>query len=466
MKAIHFIIYLVINVLIIFLFNILELKTLPATLIISLTNILIIFFIQRLTIIEIKKMSKILINVDNKSDIKDDSVSSLDDLKDHFSKINDDIKEYSEENHKPLTISLEAILNSTLDGIILVNNNRDIIMSNDSFFSLCGYRAYEISGKDSTTMVAPENILSKNLIRFIKYSFENILSTDNSITTGIIEINHVKPNRVLKATATPLKYTKDSLDGLVINLKDITKELEANEEKNKFIKGISHEFRTPLFSIMGYSSLLHEQDDLDETNVKDFGKVIYDESIRLSDIIDNLLNITKLDKGETNINLEKFDFRDILESLVNEYEVKIKASNLTILIEIKDIDCTLSNDRENVSTIFSNLLSNAIKFSKQNNEIKIMARKVNDNFIISFANFGELIPEESKSKIFEKFYRVESNVHKIPGAGLGLFISKRIATSHGGDINFDSKENGLITFYLRLPVESKYKSQDFKFLKK
>lgn len=463
MKAIHFSVYILINLLIVFLVSCLNLNIYIKTILISLVNVLILFFIQRITISEIQQMSKRLINLGGKNEVvpKNDYITGLDDLEEHFTKINTEIKQYSEENKKPLTVSLEAILNSTLDGIIVVNNERDIIMANDSFFTLCGYRAYEISGKHSTTMVSPENILSKSLIRFIKYGFENTLNDMNNISTGIIEITHIKPGKTLKATATPLKYTKDTIDGLVINLKDITKELESSAEKNKFVTSISHEFRTPLFSIMGYSSLLNEEIDLDQKSIKDFGKVIYDESLRLSDIIDNLLNILTLDKEHTNINLEKFSFTDILSSTINEYENKIKVMNLKVTTNFEGKDFNILNNKENLATIFSNLISNAIKFSTKGKDIKIVAKKIEDNFIISFSNCGVIIPEESKSRIFEKFYRVENKVHKIPGAGLGLFISKRIIKSHGGNISFESQDDNKTTFYLRIPVISKYDKQDF-----
>lgn len=463
MKAIHFIVYILVNLLFVFVISYLNLNTYVEASLISIINILILFFIQKMTISEVQQMANRIINVgeENVNNSKDVYIAGFDDLREHFNEINIKMKDFSKENQKSLTVSLEAVLNSTLDGIIVINNNRDIIMANDSFFRLCGYRAYEISGKDSTTMVSPENILSKNLIRFIKYSFENTQGNINNISTGIIEINHIKPNHTLKATATPLKYNSETLDGLVINLKDITKELEANEEKNKFVAGISHEFRTPLFSIMGYASLLNEDEDLDKKSIKDFGKTIFDESLRLSDIIDNLLNVLTLNKDQTNVIIEKINYKDILSSVINEYENKVKLANLKVITKFDDNNFDLLNNKENLSTIFSNLISNCIKFSDKGKEIEIITKFENNNLKVSFSNYGELIPESSKEKIFEKFYRVEDSVHKVPGAGLGLFISKRIAKSHGGDITFESKADGNTIFSLELPIRSKYDKQDF-----
>ncbi|MBC7473204.1 MAG: PAS domain-containing sensor histidine kinase, partial [Candidatus Sericytochromatia bacterium] len=368
------------------------------------------------------------------------------------------------ENQKPLTNSIEAILNSTLDGIIVVNNDRDIIMANDSFFNLCGYKAFEISGKDSTTLISPENILSKNLIRFIKYSFDNSQINLDNISTGTIEINHLETKRVLKATATPLKYSKERLDGLVINLKDITKELEASEEKNKFISNISHEFRTPLSSIIGYSHIIATDKDISHETIMSFGKTIYDESIELSGIIDNLLNVLIVDRENSNLKIEKVDLNSIISISIKENEQKAKLNNIKINYLSKANFDNLLNDNESITTIIGNLINNAVKFSYPNSNIIINVSKKDSYFILAITNHGHGIPKNEKNKVFEKFFRVENKIHLLSGAGLGLFISKKLSELHGGTITFDSKEDKVTTFYLTMPLSSKYVKDDFNIL--
>jgi PAS domain S-box-containing protein len=465
MKFIHFVVYMLINLLFVFLISYINLNSYIESILIILVNIFIFFFIQKQTISEVEYMAKNIINVnqDNENEeFKDEYMVGFNELKKFFYKINNDIKDFSKESQKPLTTSIEAILNSTHDGIIVVNNERDIIMANDSFFNLCGYRAYEISGKDSTKMVSPENILSKNLIRFIKYGFENIEKNITNISTGIIEINHIKPKKTLKATASTLKYNSDSIDGLVINLKDITKELEANEEKNKFVTNISHEFRTPLFSIMGYSSLINEDDGLDKETIKDFGKTIYNESLRLSDIIDNLLNILTLDNPETNMVIEKVNIEDILVLVMKEFEQKVKLANLAVELNSEGDDLSLKNNKEGLITIFNNIFSNCVKFADKSTKISVNIKKLPNSINISFTNIGVTISDEYKEKIFQRFYRVEDNIHKIPGAGLGLFISQQIANLHGGSISFESNNN-ITTFTISMPIITKYDKEGFKY---
>lgn len=465
MKSIHFVVYILINLLFVFLISILNLNSYIETSLILVVNVFLIFFMQKQTVFEVENMAKNIINnEEHKTDVKIDNsyIAGLNELKNLFHKINLDIKKSSKDSQKPLTTSLEAILNSTLDGIIIVNNARDIIMANDSFFKLCGYRAYEISGKDSTTMVSPEHVLSKNLIRFIKYSFENIDKDPNNISTGVIDISHTKPKKTLKARSSALKYTEDSVDGLVINLKDVTKELEANEEKNKFASNITHEFRTPLFSIMGYSSLINEDESLDRDTIKGFGEIIYNESIRLSDIIDNLLNILTLDKSESNMMIEDVNVNKILEIIIESFDQKLKSNNLIVKNLTQEQNIIIKNDKEALSDIFTNIFNNSVKFADKNTEIDLEIIKTNNSVSIKFTNTGVEIPDEYKDKIFERFFRIEDKIHSIPGAGLGLFISKQITALHGGYISFESKDRKT-TFTVNMPIVSKYDKQAFNF---
>ncbi len=429
------------------------------------------YFIQKNTISEIKDLATSIIKSNDKELGVSDSqrqnekyIAGTGKLIDYFHTINGNLKDFSNENQKPLTNSIEAILNSTLDGIIVVNNDRDIIMANDSFFNLCGYKAFEISGKDSTTLISPENILSKDLIRFIKYSFDNSQINLDNISTGTIEINHLKTKRVLKATATPLKYSKEKLDGLVINLKDITKELEASEEKNKFISNISHEFRTPLSSIIGYSDIIATDKEISQETMMNFGKIIYEESIELSGIIDNLLNVLIVDRENSNLKIEKINLNSIISILIKENEQKAKLNNIKINYLSKATFDNLLNDNESIATIISNLISNAVKFSYPNCNIIINVSEKDSYFILAVTNHGHGIPENEKNKVFEKFFRVENKIHRLSGAGLGLFISKKLAELHGGTITFDSKEDKVTTFYLTMPLSSNYVKDNFNLL--
>ena len=470
MKLVHILLYLLINSLALLLIYINiswgNLTLQWGYLLAVLLNLVSIFSIHNLTVNEIEYIcEKIQENNENEIDSSRYSNKSkhlISKFVEKKNKINETFDK-SEQNENELKKSLDSILNCTLDGIVFVDNeSKEITIANESFFQLCGYRAYEISGKDKTSMISPENVLSKNIIRFIKYSFDTFEDSKNTISKGTIEINNVKPNKILKATALPLKNEDDEIRGIVINFKDITKEVQSEDEKKRFISSITHEFRTPLFSIMGYSELVTESiDEMAKDEIKHYLETIYDESLRLSGIIDNLFNAVLVDKEDFNVKIEKINIFQFLNQIVEEKSQKTKLSN--IRIDIKD-SCSIKeiiNSVESISIIFNNLISNMIKFSYKNTESNINIIKDNDYIIIKFTNTGDGIPDEYNEKIFEKFFRVESDVHSISGAGLGLFIARKIARLHGGDITFESKAKEETTFYLKLPIKSKFDSSNF-----
>ncbi len=457
-------IYFIINILIISLVEIVKLDLFTYFFLTIFINFLFLYFVQKNTILAITSFYSHLFKKKDIEFLKSNlfllgnkEIKDLSNLLTGKEIIYDNLQPTSEQS---IAKSLEAILNSTLDGIIVINNERDIVMANDSFYRLCGYEAREISGKNTTGMVAPENILSRNLIRFIKYSFDNYSVITKNIPTGIIEIRNLNQYKVLKATATPLRYNFDTLDGLVINLRDISKELEAETEKKTFISNISHEFRTPLCSILGFSNILFSDSELDLATVKNFAETIYNESLKLSDIIDNLLNILHMDMKDFKINIEEIKIKDLLNSTIEEFEQR-KPYNIKIVNNVEFDSVTILNDQENITTIIKNLLSNALKFSLEGKEVIISSLKNEDHIIIRFTNYGKQIPPDIKEKIFDKFFRVENHIHQLPGIGLGLFITRTLVRLHGGDITYHSLEDGETTFYLSLPLISTFDKDSF-----
>lgn len=471
MKKIYIFIYLILDLFFILSVEYLLKNHILSTLLIFSFNVVILFFIQKQILETINDISdSFFSNLETKDDV---IISSFNDLTyetqklcKKFSFLRENIFNNYNQSQKSLTSSLEAILNSTLDGIIVINNNRDIVIANESFFKLCGYEVFEISGKDSTALVSPQNLLSRNLIRFIKYSFENNEKNRESVSTGIIEINNINSKKTLRATATPLKYSKENIDGMVINLRNITKELESEQEKNKFITGISHEFKTPLFSIIGYSELILNDQDLDRNTIKEFCKTIYEKSLQLSELIDNLLNVILVSKNEIFLNIEKLKIDEITSEILSLFKQSIESKKLGIQINIdKDIDF-ITNNRENLLTVFKNLISNCIKFSLPSSEIKVTIIKENKNIKMVFINKGEPLSDEVKEKIFSKFFRDDQEVRSTPGAGLGLFVTSKILKIHGGKINFDyNYENKEVIFIIEIPQVSKFDKEHFNLLK-
>jgi PAS domain S-box-containing protein len=472
MRKTYFFIYLFLDLVFILCVEFLLKNNILTSILIFIFNAIILFFIQKQILETISNASNsFFMNLENEVNIDDSLFKDLTyetkKIFKKFSILRENILNKYNKSQQSLTTSLEAILNSTLDGIFVINNNRDIVIANESFFKLCGYEAFEISGKDNTALVSPQNLLSRNLIRFIKYAFENTEKNKDSISTGIIEINNLNSKRTLRATATPLRYSKDKIDGMVINLRDITKELESEQEKNKFITGISHEFKTPLFSIMGYSELILNDNDLDIETIKEFCKTIYEKSLQLSELIDNLLNVILISKEEVFVNIEKIKIEDIINEVLSSFKQPLESKNINIELNIDNNVDYITNNRENLLTIFKNLISNFIKFSPPFSKVKInIVKNESNNIKMTFINTGEPLSDEVKQKIFSKFFRDDQDVRTTPGAGLGLFVTSKILKIHGGKINFDyDYENKEVIFIVELPQISKFDKDHFNLLK-
>lgn len=461
MKILYLSAYFIINIAFVFLVSLLKLPLFIHIISISLFNILIIYFSQKQVIFEVSFLSKELLLSNN--DIDNENLKGYLSDVNYMIKTFEDIKEKlkfnSENNQKPLTISLETILNSTLDGILVVNTNREIIMINDSFFKLCGYKTFEISGKDSTKMISPENVLSRSLIRFIKFSFENTEKDINAISTGTIEIVNLKPKKMLLATATPLKYSEDKLEGLVINLRDTTKEIEDFAEKKAFITNLCQELTKPLDVSLKYLYKINNE-NLDLDISQSLLKSTYEQVLKISDITENLMNALHLAKNDYSVSLEKINFHSIIEKVYISLEQKLKASNVDCILSFNSSTTEIVNDKNNFFIIILNLLSNAIKHSPKNTNVLIETEKKDSNISITFTNYGTPIELKYFATLFDKFSKTDEESTSLPGSGLGLYLSKKLAKDHGGDIKVKTSEKQT-SFELILPINSKFDPDKF-----
>jgi signal transduction histidine kinase len=211
---------------------------------------------------------------------------------------------------------------------------------------------------------------------------------------------------------------------------------------------------------MGYSELLSE-DANDVDSIKLYSKTIHGEAIRLSTIIDNLFNTVLIDKEEFAITIEKINLKDFIQNIIKEDVQKVKINNVSVVAEIADDIGEILNSKESLSLVLVNLLSNMVKFSYDKTQAKVEANKENGNVIIKFTNYGDGISQEYAANLFEKFSRAETTVHTLSGAGLGLFIARKIARIHGGDITFESTPKEKTIFYLTLPIKSKFDVNNF-----
>lgn len=227
---------------------------------------------------------------------------------------------------------------------------------------------------------------------------------------------------------------------------------ENEEKKDELIVYLAHDIKTPLTSMIGYLSILDEIDDMPKKKQKNYISIALDKSYRLEDLINELFDVARfnsekivLEKKELNLNL-------MLEQIIDDFYPTLREVNKSIKLNY-DEPISINGDSDKLSRVFNNLIKNAISYSKEESEIVINLKKDNNNAIVEVINKGKQISKEKLSKIFEKFYRLDSaRTSRTGGSGLGLAIAKDIVELHNGTIIAESNEEET-TFRVTLPLK-------------
>jgi signal transduction histidine kinase len=226
----------------------------------------------------------------------------------------------------------------------------------------------------------------------------------------------------------------------------MAQELEHTEMlRADFVNNFSHEFKTPIVSIAGFAKLL-KKGNLTEEQKREYLDIIEEESLRLSEMATNVLNMTKIENQTILTDISTFNLSEQIRSCVLLLEKRWESKKLELSLEFDEYD--INACEELLKQVWINLLDNAIKYSPEYGMIVVKIKEDGDFYLVSVANSGEEIPIEKREKIFEKFYQADES-HSSPGNGVGLSIVKSVIDLHGGQVSVDCK-NGITTFGVRL----------------
>jgi signal transduction histidine kinase len=239
-------------------------------------------------------------------------------------------------------------------------------------------------------------------------------------------------------------------------LADRNRELErANRLKSEFLASMSHELRTPLHTIIGFSELLGEglEGQLNEKQKRFIGH-IHKDSLHLLELINDVLDLSKIESGRLTLRREVFEFSAVLEESLGSIRPQAHAKQQTITTEIAS-PLPLEADRLRIKQILVNLLSNAVKFTPEGGRIRVIARAEGETAVISVVDTGIGIPKEEHESIFDKFYQVSATTKGVrEGTGLGLAITKHLIEEHGGSMHLESEPGKGSTFTFTIPADS------------
>lgn len=257
-------------------------------------------------------------------------------------------------------------------------------------------------------------------------------------------------SRVMNVYSVPIVLNDEKVGTIFVH-RDITHEHEVDQMKTELVSTVSHELRTPLSSILGFSELLLNK-EMDDKRKKRYLDTIHSEASRLTVLINDFLDIQRMESGRQTYKEEEVRLADLADQTVKQ--LAVQSSSHEIRMQDNTCSSTIIADRDRMIQVFTNLLSNAVKFSPDGGEVKVTLWNEEDSVIVSISDEGIGIPQADIGHLFEKFYRFDNSFsRKIGGTGLGLSICQEIIKDHNGKIWVDSVENEGTTVFFSLPLK-------------
>ncbi len=240
----------------------------------------------------------------------------------------------------------------------------------------------------------------------------------------------------------------------IISINYMMKQKKISEIKTDFINNMSHEFKTPLATIsVATDALNNEKISSNPDKVKYYSKLIKQENLRMKKQVENVLNMSKLERNEMKLFLKETNMRELIKGVSNSVRLIVEERNGTLTEEFNAKKFHIKVDEFHISNALINLLDNANKYSEEKPEIKISTENEGNWYVIAISDKGMGMEPQNKLKIFEKFFREETgNIHNVKGQGLGLSYVKKIIELHKGQILVDSEKGKGSTFTIKLPM--------------
>lgn len=383
----------------------------------------------------------------------------------------------------------DSILLAIGEGVVVTDRKDRILLVNDAFEEMLGWKRGEVKGKSFVELIPMQNEKGKDVP--VKERMKHLLlyeGKDINESNGryLTRTSSVKPYYYIRKdgsrfpvniTKTPIVMGRDNV-GTVEVFRDITREREIDKAKTEFVSIASHQLRTPLSTIGWYTEMLVSEDaGRLNSDQKSYLKEIYIGNKRMIKLVNALLNVSRIEMGTFGVAPVEIDITKLADDVVREFLPLVKKKGISFDKEYaKDIP-KIKLDTKLTRIVFQNILSNAVKYTPKGGKVTldirmgddskgtVKERQLSKNVIIKISDTGCGIPEKQKDKIFTKLFRAD-NVKEIDpdGTGLGLYIVKSIVDNARGKIWFESEENKGTTFFVAIPITGMKKQEGTKSL--
>ncbi|MGG4550151.1 ATP-binding protein [Rossellomorea marisflavi] len=331
---------------------------------------------------------------------------------------------------------LSSILSSMADGVITFNRDGTILITNPPADRFLQQWYYEHGSNEGEAIPA----IVKELLQSV-------------VVTAMEQTDEISlQGRSYVVIVSPL-YNNNTIRGAVAVVRDMTEERRLDKLRKDFIANVSHELRTPISMLQGYSEAI--VDDIAETEEekKEIARIIYDESLRMGRLVNDLLDLARMEAGHITLHEQSVSIMPFTERVANKFAGVAKEKKISIQFESEvERERELSIDPDKIEQVLTNLIDNAIRHTPGGGEVTVSLNRNTQGYLFFVQDTGSGIPEEDLPFVFERFYKADkARTRGKAGTGLGLAIARNIVEAHGGHIQVQSKLDQGTTFTFFLP---------------
>ena len=334
---------------------------------------------------------------------------------------------------------IEAILQHMNDGILAFDDKGRIMHLNPAAKEMLGLqneRTFDEIFKKLNVEINMEAILY----------LANWTASEQRVNVG---------DRIVNIFFAPYKDENDLSSGIIAVVQDITEHVKLDEMRKEFVADVSHELKTPITSIIGYADTLQDG-EYDEETTKKFLNVISQEGRRMSNLVSDLLTLSRYDTNRVQKEVTEFDLGELAKKCQEKLRIEIEKKKQNVECYVTADVPPIKADKAGIERVILNVLSNAIKYTEEHGSIKIYVGFVYNDAYIKIIDNGIGIPKEDLGRIFERFYRVDkARTREMGGTGLGLSIAKEIIEQNNGSIDIKSEYGKGTEVVIRIPAMKK-----------
>lgn len=336
---------------------------------------------------------------------------------------------------------LSRILSSMADGVITLDRKGSIVVTNPPAEQFIQAWYFEQSIQN--------NQLNDDLPKAIKKLFQQVVALEKEQMTEV-DVQ----GRTWVVLMTPL-YDDNFVRGAVAVLRDMTEERLHDKLRKDFIANVSHELRTPIAMLQGYSEAIIDDVAGSEEEKKELAQIIYDESLRMGRLVNELLDLARMEAGYIQLNFEPINIREFARRVLRKFQGIAKDHNIKLKAEIAEVEEIIMVDPDRIEQVLTNLIDNALRHTSDQGTVTLAISPLRDGIKIDIRDTGSGIPEEDLPFVFERFYKADkARTRGRAGTGLGLAIVKNIVEAHNGHVSAHSILGEGTTFSFFIPSKN------------